>query len=199
MLRSAMTLAVAAAVAMPVSGRTETLAYPRMLPLASYLSPNRQAEIDFARSAAPPAISRNATVLVLTAHGYEAAAKGTNGFTCLVERGWMSPFDSPKFWNPKIRGPICYNPAASRTVLLYTIRRTEMVLGGVTKAQMLARVESAVSAGKVPAPEPGSMSYMISKTQFLDPDAGAWLSHLMIYTPKADAAHNGASWGANVR
>ena len=48
--------------------------------------------------------------------------KGTNGFTCLVERSWMSPFDSPEFWNWKMRGPICYNPAASRTVLLYTLR-----------------------------------------------------------------------------
>ena len=46
-----------------------------------------------ARSAAPEAISRDADVLVLGRHGYETAVKGKNGFVCVVERGWMGPFD----------------------------------------------------------------------------------------------------------
>jgi hypothetical protein len=51
---------------------------------------------------------------------YETAVSCTKGFTCLVERSWMSPFDSPQFWNPKIRGLVCYNPAASKSILTYT-------------------------------------------------------------------------------
>ena len=35
-------------------------------------------------------------------HGYETAVEGKNGFVCMVERAWMSPFDSPEFWNPYI-------------------------------------------------------------------------------------------------
>jgi len=101
---------------------------------------DRQSEINLAaRSAAPSAISIHATFLVLGHRGYETAEKGTNGFTCLVERAWMSPFDSTEFWNWKMRGPICYNPAAARTVLLYTLQRTEMALSGLTKSQMLDR------------------------------------------------------------
>ena len=58
---------------------------------------DRNAEIALARSAAPPSISRDATVMILGNHGYETAVEGKNGFVCVVERGWMNPFDSPEF------------------------------------------------------------------------------------------------------
>ena len=92
-------------------------AYPSMAPLDQYLIVDRNAEIALARTAAPPSISRDAEVVVLGPHGYETAAQGKNGFVCIVERAWMSPFDSPEFWNPKNRSPICYNPPAARSVL----------------------------------------------------------------------------------
>src|SRR5579872_1136858 len=103
--------------------------YERMAPLEQYLM-SSDAEIALARSAAPAAISERATVLVLKSRGYETAVSGSNGFTCLVERAWMSPFDSPEFWNPKMRGPVCYNPAASQSVLIYTLRRTKLAVAG---------------------------------------------------------------------
>ena len=68
------------------------------------------------------------------------SAQGTNGFTCLVERSWTSPFDSPDFWNWKLRGPVCYNAPASRTVLRYSIFRTAMAVAGESKAQMLKHI-----------------------------------------------------------
>ena len=91
--------------------------YPTMAPLDQYLMADRNAEIALARSAAPEAISGEAKILVLGRQGYETAAEGKNGFVCVVERGWMSPSDAPEFWNPKIRGPICFNPPAARSVL----------------------------------------------------------------------------------
>jgi hypothetical protein len=110
-------------------------AYPNMAPLDQYLMADRNAEIALARSAAPAAISEDATILVLGRHGYETAVEGKNGFVCVVERRWMSPSDAPEFWNPKIRGPICFNPPAARSVLPTTYLRTEMVLAGRTKAE----------------------------------------------------------------
>jgi hypothetical protein len=86
--------------------------YHGMAPLDQYLMANRNAEIALARSAAPPSISRDAVVLVFEKSGYQTAVEGKNGFTCLVERSWMSPFDSPEFWNPRMRGPICYNQSS---------------------------------------------------------------------------------------
>src|ERR1700728_666265 len=111
--------------------------YPSMAALDQYLMPDRNAEIALARTAAPDSISHDAKILVLGPHGYETAVEGKNGFVCAVERGWMAPFDNPEFWNPKIRGPICFNPPAARSVLPATYKRTEMVLAGRTRAEII--------------------------------------------------------------
>src|ERR1700733_15293673 len=92
--------------------------YERMAPLEKYLMPPGS-EIALARSAAPAAISDKAMVLTLDSQGYQTAVRDTNGFTCLVYRSWMSPGASPDFWNSKLRGPVCYNQAASRSILAY--------------------------------------------------------------------------------
>jgi len=149
-------------------------------------------EIELARSAAPHDLSSHATILVLMSYGYKVATKGTNGFTCLVERSWTASFDSPEFWNPKNLPPICYNAAASRSVLTYPLRRTEMVLAGVPKPQMLARIETAVAQNQSPLPEPGSMAYMLSKQQYLGDAIKAGGPHLMFFAPKAAGANGGA-------
>ena len=104
--------------------------YPSMAPLDQYLMADRNAETALARSAAPPSISRDAKVMVLGAHGYETAVEGKNGFVCMIERAWMNPFDSPEFWNPKNRSPICLNPPPARTVPPITLMRTKLVLAG---------------------------------------------------------------------
>src|SRR5208282_790462 len=142
--------------------------YANMAPLDQYLM-DRNAEIAMARSAAPEAISRDADVLVLRRHGYETAVKGKNGFVCLVERGWMSPFEGEGgvgFWNPKIRGPVCFNPPATRTILPMTYKRTEMVLAGQSKAQMIDGIKTFIKQ-ELPPLEPAAMSYMMSKEQYL--------------------------------
>lgn len=168
--------------------------YPSMAPIDQYLMADRNAEIALARTAAPKSISADATVLVLGRHGYETAVKGKNGFVCIVERAWMSPFDHPEFWNPRNRSPICYNPPAARSILPYTFNRTELVLAGLTKSQMLERIRAAVVRNELPTPEPGAMSYMLSKEQYLSDSVGHWFPHLMFHVPKTD----GESWGANL-
>jgi len=76
-----------------------------------------------------------------------------NKFTCLVESSWMSPFDSPEFRHPQIRGPLCYNP--------YETRRPGWR-----------------------QPEPGPMSFMISRDRYLGHVQGPGISHLMFHAPK---------------
>jgi hypothetical protein len=168
--------------------------YPIMAAITEYMGADPTAEIALARSAAPPALSRDATILVLGQHGYEPVVKGTNGFVCVVERSWMSPFESPEFWNPKMRGPLCFNPAAVRAVLPFTIKRTEMAFAGVSKAQMKVRLKEAFESKEIPALEPGAMSYMLSRHGVLGDKVGHWHPHLMFYAPKSD----GADWGANL-
>jgi hypothetical protein len=167
--------------------------YQRMAPLDEYLM-NADAETALARSAAPASVSAQATILILKAQGYETAVGGTNGFTCLVERSWTAPFDDPEFWNPKKRGPVCYNPAATRSVLPYTFRRTKLALSGHPREEMLDELRAAVARKELAGPEPGAMSYMMSRDGYLGDQAGHWHSHLMFHVPKAE----GASWGANL-
>ena len=169
-------------------------AYSIMAPLDQYLMADRNTEIALARSAAPEAISREASIMVLGRHGYETAVEGKNGFVCVVERGWMSPSDAPEFWNPKLRGPICFNPPAARSVLPTTLKRTEMVLGGRTKAEIIAGNKAAFEKGELPQLEPGAMSYMMSKEAFLTDKGDHNLAHLMFYAPPLD----GKAWGADL-
>jgi hypothetical protein len=187
-------LMVGPSIATPAQAQDAKAPYPAMAPLDQYLIADRDAEIALAKSAAPPALSSDANVLVLAKDGYHTAIEGKNGFTCLVERGWMSPLDSTDFWNPKLRGPICYNPAAVRTILPYTILRTKLILSGLTKAQMAENIQSFLAASQLPMPEPGAMSYMMSKSQYLGDDGGHWHPHLMFHLPRMGAA----SWGANL-
>jgi hypothetical protein len=144
--------------------------YPNMAPIEQYLMADRNAEIALARSAAPEAISRDATILVLGRHGYETAIEGKNGFVCAVERGWMGPFEGDfagNFWNPKIRGPLCFNPPAVRSILPLTYKRTEMILAGKSKAQIIDALKTAYEKKELPPLELGAMSYMMSKDQYL--------------------------------
>jgi hypothetical protein len=169
-------------------------AYPSMASIEQYLMPDRNAEIALARSAAPAAISSDAKILVLGWRGYETAIEGKNGFVCMVERSWMSPFNSAEFWNPKVRVPMCFNPAAARSILPLTIKRTEMVLAGLSKAQMIDSIKAGFHNKELPAPEPGAMCYMMSRAGYLNDALGHYVPHLMFYFPLTDKS----SWGADL-
>lgn len=165
--------------------------YPSMAPLEQLLMADRDAEIALARSAAPPSVSKDATVLVLGRHGYETAVQGTNGCVCMVDRAWMDPFDSAEFWNPKNRGPVCYNPQGARTVLPIAFMRTKFALAGQSKEEIHESMTAAVEKNELPAVEPGAMAYMLSRQGRLNDSAGHWHPHLMFYVPLKDAA----TWG----
>jgi len=177
-----------------VAAQDNKAPYPSMAPLDQYIMADRNAEIALARTAAPEDISRDATVLVMGRRGYETAVEGKNGFVCLVERAWMAPFESPEFWNPKNRSPVCYNPAGSRSVLPLTKMRTEMVLAGLSEEQIIEKLKAAKAKKEFPPLEPGGMAYMMSKQAYLTDRDDHNVAHVMFFIPSTDAA----SWGANV-
>src|SRR5215470_4215839 len=165
--------------------------YPSMVPLDQYMM-DRDAEIVLARSAAPRSVSEDATIMVLGRHGYETAVEGTNGFVCIVERTWTAGFKNPEFWNPKNRGPACYNPAAARSVMPIAFLRTKFALAGQSKDEIYESMKAAVEKKELPDVEPGAMIYMLSKQGHLNDRAGHWVPHLMFYVPLKDAKN----WGA---
>jgi len=170
--------------------------YPAMAPVEQYRIAGQQDEIALARSAAPPSISADAEVLVLGKQRYETAVKGSNGFVCFVERSWAASFDDAEFWNPKLRAPNCFNPPAVRSVLPQYLQRTEWVLAGVAKAQLIDKARAAFASHSFGAPEFGSFSFMLSKQGYLSDDAaGPWRPHVMFFVPHGQAG----TWGAGLR
>jgi hypothetical protein len=170
-----------------------TTPYPKMAPIEQYLM-DRDAEIALARSAAPDAISHDASVIVLTRHGYETAVEGKNGWVCWVGRGWMGMTDHPEFWNPKVRAAECINPPAVRSVLPYAYKRTELLLAGHSKQEVIAAIKAAIDKKELPALEQGTVSYMMSKDSYLSDYGGHNAPHMMFY----ETAKDGAAWGANL-
>ena len=168
--------------------------YAAMAPLDQYLIRDKDAEIALARSAAPSSISDGAEVMVLGPEGYTTAAKGGNGFLCLVERGWGAATDEAEFWNPKVRSPICFNPTAATTFAPIYLMKTKLALAGKSKAEIVEVTGSALDKEELPALKPGAMAYMTSKQQYLSDRGRNWHPHLMLFVP-GDA---GKTWGGNL-
>jgi hypothetical protein len=72
--------------------------------------------------------------------------------------------------------------------------RTEMVLAGRTKAEIIEGNKAAFEKGELPPLEPGAMSYMMSKAAYLTDGGDHNLAHLMFYAPPLD----GKAWGADL-
>jgi hypothetical protein len=182
-------------VILPLVGATaraqeqKSAAYPAMAPVEQYRIANREAEIALARSAAPPSISAAAEVLVLGSRSYESAVKGTNGYVCFVERSWCAGLNDPEFWNPKLRSPNCFNPPAARSVLSQYLKRTEWVLSGATRQQLIDKARDAFASRELRTPDAGALSFMLSKQGYVsDAAAGPWLPHVMFFVQPGQAA-----------
>src|SRR5215510_8976970 len=165
--------------------------YPKMAPVDQYLM-EKNAEVQLARSAAPDAISRDATILVLGRQGYETAVEGKNGFVCKVDRGWMGPFDWPEFWSPKVRAADCMNRQAARSILPIVFLRSRMVMSGRPKAEILSAIKEAFENGQLPKLESGAMDYMMSKSAYLTDEGDHTVSHVMFFTEGMDPK----DWGS---
>ncbi len=135
-------------------------------------------EIALARSAAPAAVSDDATIWVIRDDGtYETAVKGSNGNHCIVARSM-----------PLSLEPICYDAEAAATILLWELEYMRLRIGGHDDVEREAALAEAIGTGKIPLPKRPAMSYMMSSGQRLfDPesgrDAGNWRPHIMLYVP----------------
>ena len=177
-----------------VQAQAQAAAYAVAAPLDQYFIADKASEIELARSAAPASISDGAEVLVLTKDGYTTAAKGGNGFVCLVERSWAKSTNDAEFWNPKVRAPHCLNAPAAKTYLPIVLLKTKLVLEGKSKVEIGRAVKTALDKKELPALEPNAMCYMMSKQQYLSDDDMHWHPHMMWYVP-GDAEK---LWGANL-
>src|SRR4029077_4994733 len=148
-------LALVGAVWQDAQAQNAKTPYPSMAPLDQYLM-ERNTERALALSASPESITRDAEVMVLGRYDYEIAVKDKNGFVCIVQRSLTAGIDDPDFWNPKLRAAICFNTPAARTYLPITIKKTELVLAGRSKAQMFEGIKIAFDKKELPPLESGA-------------------------------------------
>jgi hypothetical protein len=174
--------------------KAEKSPYPAMAPLQQYLMPDKESEIAMARSAAPKSISDEAEVMVLGTDGYTTAVSGRNGFLCIVERSWGAATDDSQFWNPKVRGPICFNPSAAKSFVPIFLLKTKLVLAGKSKKEIVEAISSAFDKKELPTLQAGAMCYMLSKQQYLGDRDMHWHPHLMFFVPGDETK----TWGANL-
>lgn len=167
--------------------------YTKMAPVEEYLMADRNAEIALARTAAPESIARDAEVQVLGRHGFETAAKGKNGFVCIVGRSWTSAADAD-YWDPKVRVPMCVNAAAARTYLLRFAKITSLALAGRTLAQVNEEMNAAMARKELAPMESGAMCYMMGKEGYGGDSSPHWPPHLMFFYSQSAAS----IWGANL-
>jgi hypothetical protein len=189
--------ALATIAAGPATAAAASSGHSTFAGIRGYLIASQQEEIALARSAAPRSVSMHATVMVLTAHGYITAAKGTNGFVCAVTRSWdnIASADSVTFWDPRIRVPKCFNPTSARSVLPEYLLKTQWVLAGASEATIGERVTAGLAAGRIQNAPAGSICYMMSKHSWGVGGPGPWRPHVMFYFPNGRVPN----WGANLQ
>lgn len=133
-------------------------------------------EVALARSAAPAAVSSDATVYAWNGEAYDVAVEGTNGVSCYVGRSW-----------PESLEPHCFDTEGSRTILPIHLYETALLAQGAERSEIDAGVAEGLRTGRFRLPARPAMSYMMSAGQRLISDegvpVGAWEPHLMIYYP----------------
>jgi hypothetical protein len=160
--------------------------------LAPFLMADRSAEIALARTAAMHSITDSATIMVLTRTGYAAQGHGTNGFTCLVMRGFTARAGNPVYWDPKNLGPACFNDRASKTVLPAILKQVDLLISGLEPEEVETRIRAAYANHEFVAPAEGSMAFMLSHEQHLSEQNPHWNPHVMIFV---SSAVSGREWG----
>lgn len=134
-------------------------------------------EIALARSAAPDAVSANATIWVLRDGAYQIAVEGEGANHCFVARSM-----------PLSLEPACYDEEGAATVLRWEFEYFRLRMSGASNEEREAALARAIGSGDIPLPRRPTMSYMMSSGQQLyDPEsgrsAGSWRPHIMLYVP----------------
>lgn len=147
----------------------------------------RDLEVRFALSALPTHLREKATVLVLDpAKGYELDRKGTNGFTCIVERTEWRKSDHRN----DIYTPMCYDEAGRNNLQVW-IDVAGLRAAGKSAAEVKQEVLQRYESGQYHAPKQPGLSYMVAPMMrtYINEDSADHtvmsmpMPHVMYYAP----------------
>jgi hypothetical protein len=148
-----------------------------------------EVQMQLISEAAPPEVVRGATIYILSQPGFTVMRKGSNGFSCLIERDRRD-----------ILAPICYDAEGSATLLHADLLVEEARARGKSDDEIQKDVDAAYKSGKIKTPSKGGIVYMLSPhNRVLDEDSGKIVTfpgHLMFYAPYATPESVGTGKGA---
>jgi hypothetical protein len=148
-------------------------------------------EVNLALGAAPPYLRSGATVFVLDpAKGYVLERKGTNGFTCYVQRTDYVRED----YSDGLVVPECQDPEGTRTIVPveFDVERLRAE-GKLNPAELKKEILRRFTAGVYHSPARTGIAYMLSPVARLynGPQARATVAmnmpHYMFYAPNLTA------------
>ena len=160
---------------MPLSGMRTLLCAVLVVP-AIVLAQTREQEVLLARSAAPPAISKDAKVYVLEHDAFVVADPGHSSEVCLVARPTAQTF-----------APMCGDAEADATIFAVERYRSLQALSGKSFDAVKGQIADGFKSGRFHAPKRPALIFMMSSAQNLaDPKGnpvGKVIPHVMVYYP----------------
>jgi hypothetical protein len=148
----------------------------------------REIQIQLAESAGPSSISTRATIYTLGKKGYELARRGSNGFTCIVDRQFPDTIE-----------PECFDAEGSATTLKARLYVEKQRALGIKEEEIGRAVALHYKQGRFLAPRRPGIVYMLSDCNYVfDPDDKKIIhfpGHLMFYAPYLTAKEVGEGPG----
>lgn len=136
----------------------------------------RAEQLALLATAAPPVVVRNATLYVQDEHGYVLAREGTNGFSCIIQRGT----------NGQSAIPRCDDRAGAEALYPTYFLLERMRARGRTVREYRDSLAAGFESKRFRNPVHGSFSYMYSTSAYFVNDDGqrfAFTPHVMINWP----------------
>ncbi len=136
----------------------------------------RERQMALVMEAGPAEVTQDATIYILGKSGYEVAKSGGNGFSCLVDREFVTTME-----------PECFDAEGSATVMKTRLRTEELRAQGKRDEEIQRDIDQGYKDGRFKAPSKPGIVYMLSdKNRVYDPSSKQIISfpgHLMFYAP----------------
>ncbi len=148
-----------------------------------------ETQVQLAMAAGSSDVAAKASIYVLGKNGYVLHRKGTNGFSCLIERE-----------RPDTMEPECYDAEGTATTLKVRFFTEEQRARGKGEEEIKSAIREMYRTGKFVAPRKAGIVYMLSDHNYVfDPGSKQVIhfpGHLMFYAPFATAETVGSGKGA---
>lgn len=145
----------------------------------------RAEEVALAESAGLAHIVQDATIYALEKEGFVVARKGTNGFSCLVQRSI-----------PGAQEPLCLDKEGTEALLPRYLGLARLRAQGLSQAEVQRKLAEGFLSGKYRTPRRAVISYMLSCENWVPVSATQAIPyppHIMFYVPNLTSADIGGN------